>query len=158
MDRRTLFKWLIHSGSLVVAAVIGIPSLVAGFSPAFRRRRADDWRPVLPLDTTPVGQVREGVVDPSVPGWPAGLGSVGVYVWRRTAEEVVVFSRSCTDLGCPVTFDPGSACYFCPCHGGIFAANGDRMAGPPNRPLDRYAVRVRDGTVEINLGSVPPMS
>ncbi|WP_164102419.1 QcrA and Rieske domain-containing protein [Candidatus Laterigemmans baculatus] len=80
-----------------------------------------------------------------------------VYVWRRSAEEVVVFSRSCTDLGCPVTWDPGSHCFLCPCHGGIFAKDGERMAGPPDRPLYRYANRVRDGRLEIDLSSVPPM-
>jgi hypothetical protein len=76
-----------------------------------------------------------------VEGEPRPLSRQGVYVWRPTDEEVVVFSRSCTDLGCPVIWDGGSQCFFCPCHGGIFARDGRRMAGPPDRELYRYANR-----------------
>ena len=32
------------------------------------------------------------------------------------------------------------------------------MAGPPNKPLYRYANRVRDGVLEIDLFSLPPMT
>jgi menaquinol-cytochrome c reductase iron-sulfur subunit len=52
-------------------------------------------------------------------------------------------------------YDRGSACFFCPCHGGIFRQNGERLAGPPKRPMYRYAHRLRDGIVEIDLQSVP---
>jgi Rieske Fe-S protein len=30
----------------------------------------------------------------------------------------------------------------CPCHGGVFDAEGNVVEGPPPRPLDRVEVRV----------------
>jgi menaquinol-cytochrome c reductase iron-sulfur subunit len=82
----------------------------------------------------------------------------GVFVWRETADRLVVYSRNCTDLSCPVTWDEGSGWFYCPCHGGIFNQQGEPVAGPPNRPLYRYATRVREGVVEIDLKSLPPMT
>ena len=70
----------------------------------------------------------------------------------------VVFSRVCTDVGCPVTYDRGSACFLGPCHGGIFTQDGTPIHGPPPRPLYRYAARVRDGVLEIDLNSLPPQT
>jgi Rieske Fe-S protein len=158
MTRRTLMKRLLQAGSLLVAAVIGIPALLTGAAPAITRRRLENWRAIGTLEEFPLRSVREARVNPSLEGWPRELGPALVYVWRRTEDEVVVFSRACTDLGCPVTYDPGSAWYFCPCHGGIFDHEGRRRAGPPERPLDRYASRVRNGMVEIDVRSVPPVA
>jgi menaquinol-cytochrome c reductase iron-sulfur subunit len=90
--------------------------------------------------------------------WARSLGEKGVFVWRASEEEVVVFSRNCTDLSCPVTWDPGSNWFYCPCHGGIFAQDGTNVAGPPTRPLYRYANRVQNGVLEIDLLSLPPMT
>ena len=33
----------------------------------------------------------------------------------------------------------------CPCHGGAYDAEGNRVAGPPVRALDRYRFLIRDG-------------
>lgn len=92
--------------------------------------------------------------------WARSLDEKGVYVWRKSEKEadVVVFSRNCTDLSCPVKFDEGSECFYCPCHGGIFDKQGIPLAGPPSVPLYRYANRVRGGVLEIDLNSLPPMT
>jgi Rieske Fe-S protein len=43
----------------------------------------------------------------------------------------------------------------CPCHEGVFdARNGDVVSGPPQRPLGRIDVEVRDGVVWA-LGAQP---
>lgn len=168
MERRTVLAVLLQAGSAVVALVVGIPTLISVLSPAARDRRGPAWRSVGLLEQFPVGEVREGTIqrEPQSPELAqtldrgtecSALATQAVYVWRPSEEEVVVFSRSCTDLGCPVTWDAGSHCFLCPCHGGIFAKNGDRMAGPPDRPLYRYDNRLRDGRIEIDLSSVPPM-
>ena len=35
--------------------------------------------------------------------------------------------------------------FVCPCHGGAYDQEGNRVAGPPVRALDRYDFEVRDG-------------
>lgn len=157
MERRDVLILLVCGGSAAVATVVGVPALIYAVAPAGSRRGEADWRDVGRLDEFPVGEITDAMVHPAAEATDIQSLRPGVYVWRRTAEEVVVFSRSCTDLGCPVTFDRGSHCFLCPCHGGIFDQQGERMAGPPDRPLYRYENRARDGVLQVNVSSVPPM-
>lgn len=157
MQRRTVLAMLVQAGSAGIVLIVGVPALIYAVAPAIGRSRAPRWRSLGALDQFPLGEVREGVIQPAADGGASTSIPQAVYVWRRTPEEVIVFSRSCTDLGCPVTWDRGSHCFLCPCHGGIFDQQGRRMAGPPDRPLYRYANRVRDGVLQIDLSSVPPM-
>ena len=52
-------------------------------------------------------------------------------------------------LGCPVRYVQASARFICPCHGGVYEADGSVAGGPPVRPLDRFYVRVKDGEVQV---------
>ncbi|KJR99669.1 MAG: hypothetical protein VR65_15560 [Desulfobulbaceae bacterium BRH_c16a] len=159
MERRSMMKWLVRCIGLATAAMVGIPALIAGISPVWMYRpRRNVWRSIGPLDDFPIGEMRKIIVSLPEEEWGRALREKAVYAWRPSAEEAVVYSRSCTDLGCPLTFDPGSQCFFCPCHGGIFDKNGKRMAGPPNRPMYRFAIRIAGGEIEIDLNSVPPMA
>ena len=67
---------------------------------------------------------------------------------RRPDGELRAFSQKCTHLGCVVYYEPDDDELVCPCHDGFFAADtGVVNAGPPERPLPRITVEVRDGTV-----------
>jgi menaquinol-cytochrome c reductase iron-sulfur subunit len=158
MERRRLLKVLLTSGGALAAAIVGVPALVLALSPVLRRPPGEVWRPVGSLDQFPLDEVRAAVVEIPRADWARTPDVKAVYVWRTGPGEAVVFSRNCTDLSCPVNWDPGSQCFYCPCHGGIFLKNGDRIAGPPPRPLYRYATRVRAGSLEIDLHSLPPMT
>jgi Rieske Fe-S protein len=155
MKRRTAAGILVAGGALVAAGAVGVPTLVMGLSPALRSRR-ENWQPLGPVDDFAAEGITSSVIEPHQGTWPQRHGQHLVYVWRRKTDEFVVFSRSCTDLGCPVEYDRRSACFYCPCHGGIFDREGERLAGPPRRPLYRYDHRVRDGVLEIDLSSIPP--
>jgi Rieske Fe-S protein len=62
--------------------------------------------------------------------------------------ELRAFSQKCTHLGCVVYFVPETGEMECPCHEGHFdAASGAVISGPPQRPLGRIDVEVRDDTV-----------
>ena len=158
MNRRNILVALMGLGGTMLSGVLMIPALLASLGPALNGRRATRWRSAGPLKAFPIHSVAQAVVKVRRGDWGRSLDAKAVYVWRKSAEEVVVYSRNCTDLSCPVRFDPGSECFFCPCHGGIFAKDGRPLAGPPREPLYRYANRVRDGVLEIDLASLPPMT
>lgn len=58
-------------------------------------------------------------------------------------------STVCTHLGCIVRWVPGSGTLECPCHRASFDLDGNRIEGPPPRPLRTFAVGVRDGRVIV---------
>jgi menaquinol-cytochrome c reductase iron-sulfur subunit len=158
MNRRRLLSALMNGGGAILAGILGIPALLAALTPALRGGRDGRWRRVGRLEDFPVNEVRQANVRVGRDDWSRTLSEKGVYVWRIKEDDVIVYSRNCTDLSCPVNFDPGSECFFCPCHGGIFAKDGTPLAGPPQVPLYRYEHRLRDGLLEIDLGSLPPMT
>jgi len=157
MERRKALSLLVHGGSATAALVVGIPTLMYAVTPTSRQPSGPLWRDLGPLDSFPIGAYRAAKIQHSLASQAAQAVLSGVYVWRINEQTLVVFSRSCTDLGCPVTFDRRSECFLCPCHGGIFDKHGQRMAGPPDRPPYRYDVRVVDGILQVDLASVPPM-
>lgn len=158
MTRRELLSRLIKGAGLTAAGIVLVPATINVFSPLLERQRSARWQAVGPIDVFPVGEINPATVEvPRPQETTRPLSEKAVYVWRETADDIVVFSRNCTDLSCGLIWDPGSEWFFCPCHGGIFAKNGERMAGPPQRPLYRYDTRVQDGVLEIDLNSLPPL-
>lgn len=159
MTRRQLLSRLIAGTGLATAGIVGIPALLNVFSPLFERQSGEQWQSLGPVDDFPVGEMSEARFSPPRPRDASqSLDEKMVYVWRESEDNIVVFSRHCTDLGCGVIWDPGSEWFFCPCHGGIFAKNGERKAGPPQRPMYRYETRRQEGELQIDLNSLPPMT
>jgi hypothetical protein len=62
--------------------------------------------------------------------------------WLASDAMFVVFSNRCMHLGCPV--QSTSQGFQCPCHGGAYNTVGQRIAGPPIRPLDRFQWEIKN--------------
>jgi quinol---cytochrome c reductase iron-sulfur subunit, bacillus type len=77
--------------------------------------------------------------------------SVEDYVWIRKKADgtLMIFEPHCTHLGCAYAWNQSNRDFECPCHGGKFDENGNRIAGPPPRPLDRYQVKIVNGEIQI---------
>ncbi|MGH7917038.1 MAG: ubiquinol-cytochrome c reductase iron-sulfur subunit, partial [Candidatus Binataceae bacterium] len=114
------------------------------------------WRPVGKIDDFKIGDtVKVSFLDPSPMVW-AGVTSLTAAWLRRVAGvEFIAFSVNCSHLGCPVRWLPKAKLFMCPCHGGVYYADGSVAAGPPPRGLFKYPVRVRKGQVEILASAVP---
>ena len=71
---------------------------------------------------------------------------------RREPDGTLSAMRTvCTHLGCAVLYRPKEGIFECPCHQGFFDAQGNPIGGPPQRPLERYPVEVREGKVFIQF-------
>jgi Rieske Fe-S protein len=66
---------------------------------------------------------------------------------RVESQLVLGFSQKCTHLGCVVFWSGEDHQFECPCHEGFFNLEGRPIAGPPERPLGRIEVEIRDGVV-----------
>ena len=98
----------------------------------------EEGRTTLPLADLPIGQ-RVRVLD--------GENPVELL---RTGDGVRARSLWCTHSGCEVSWLSDRQEYFCPCHDGVFAADGKVLAGPPPRPLAPYPLQVTE--TEVLLG------
>lgn len=155
MDRRSLLSLFVNSMGVAMAGIMTVPVVLHSLTPILKRREAHDWRPLGPYQNYPIDKIVS--VNVKISNELGSLNYKAVYVWRKHNENFVVYSRACTDLGCPLNFDPGSEWFFCPCHGGIFDKEGNRQAGPPQKPMWRYESRINNEILEIDLKSVPSM-
>ncbi len=161
VERRTFFQWLTYglSGAAVVAA--GFPLI--GYFVGVPKRKEDPWVSLGPVDRFPINETRRKDFDNRlrVP-WDGVTALTGVYVRNlgldeKGATQFLVFAVNCAHLGCPVSWFPESGLFMCPCHGGVYYANGDRASGPPPRGLFRCDWRVRDGRLEIQAPHYPTL-
>jgi Rieske Fe-S protein len=88
------------------------------------------------------------VEDPQNPDTSSGLAWVhntgrSNTDWLAQDAMFVVFSNRCMHLGCPIAVAQGLG-FACPCHGGQYNTEGQRTAGPPIRPLDRFQWEIRN--------------
>jgi menaquinol-cytochrome c reductase iron-sulfur subunit len=151
----------------LIAAILAIP--LAGFAaaPGWRATtpvrplgqaipptlRGQGWVSVGSLEDFEVGlPTRVVPIRQTVDAWVSGDAPVAAFVYRRSESEVIAFDIHCTHLGCPLDYIAGARRFLCPCHGGVFDREGDVMAGPPPRPMSRFAARVEDG--EVLLGGL----
>lgn len=71
-----------------------------------------------------------------------------IFLWKD-AGKLCAISSTCTHLGCGVSWDPAVRVFRCPCHGGLYRADGTVAGGPPPRPLERLPIEIRQGEVFV---------
>jgi menaquinol-cytochrome c reductase iron-sulfur subunit len=155
IERRRFLSRLSMALSAAVAAVVAVP--VVGFllSP-LTRKPPRQWRVVGSVDQFKVGEtVNVNFEDASPLPWAGVTAHTAAWLRRDGATEFTAFSVHCTHLGCPVQWFANARLFLCPCHGGVYNADGTVAAGPPPKPLSRYPVRVRGGQVEILTSPIP---
>jgi menaquinol-cytochrome c reductase iron-sulfur subunit len=139
----------------MASALITLPAVGFLVAPIFRNspRR---WRAVGSVEQFPVGStVLVSFQDAGIEAWAGVTGRTGAWLRRVSENEFVAFAINCTHLGCPVRWEDGPKLFMCPCHGGVYHADGSVAAGPPPEPLHRYPVRVRERAVEIESTPLP---
>ncbi|MGH9355186.1 MAG: ubiquinol-cytochrome c reductase iron-sulfur subunit [Terriglobia bacterium] len=137
------------------AAIVGIPIIGFLVAPLFKHPQRL-WRPVGAVSKFKIGDTVEVTYeDTSALPWAGLTGKTAAWLRRQSEQEFIAFSVNCAHLGCPVRWVATAQLFMCPCHGGVYYANGDVAAGPPPRPLARYPVRVHRDQVEILTSPAP---
>lgn len=147
--RRRFLAGAIATMASFIAGAIGIPSFGHIISPALRAQE----RPLLSLgsvDQFEVGKPKKvDFVYYKRDGWIEEQASGSAWVVRTSPTVLTVFDPRCTHLGCPYGWDADRGRFFCPCHDGVFAVDGQVVSGPPPRPLDRFESAVEGGKLFI---------
>lgn len=143
----------------VAAALLAVP--IIGYLGGALRGRAmqQAWIALGALDDFPIGQTRLATYrNPFTRPWDGETADIPCWVRRIAAEQFQVFAINCTHLGCPVRWFPESGLFMCPCHGGVYYADGERASGPPPRRLYEYDYRVENGRLLVKGGRLPTLA
>jgi Rieske Fe-S protein len=160
LGRRTFFQWLSYGLSALAAVAAGVPLMGYFFG---MRKREVRWVGLDEVDRFPVNETRLKTFDnPLRQPWDGMTALTAVYVRNLGPNEqgksqFLVFAVNCAHLGCPVAWFPQSGLFMCPCHGGVYYANGERASGPPPRGLFHCAWRVSNGRLEVQAPHYPTL-
>jgi Rieske Fe-S protein len=160
-DNRRGFLQLASLALGAVASALAAVPLV-GYVFARRQERAL-WVDLGPVDSFPQGETRLVAFDnPLRQPWDGITSQAGVFVRYQGAgpdaqPDFLVLSVHCAHLGCPVTWFPQSQLFLCPCHGGVYYADGAHASGPPPRGLFHCVWRVRGGQLELRAPHYPTL-
>ena len=123
---------------------------------AHARKSPRVWRPVGPVDRFAIGETVNVVFEDASPlPWAGVTARTAAWLRRDEPSTFTAFSVHCTHLGCPVRWVADAKLFMCPCHGGVYYADGTVAAGPPPPPLPQYPVRVATAQVEILTSPIP---
>jgi cytochrome b6-f complex iron-sulfur subunit len=73
-----------------------------------------------------------------------------IFIMRR-GGKLVALNAKCSHQACEVFYDSKDEIFVCPCHQGLYDDGGKPIAGPPQRPLRRHTVEIRDGQVIVHI-------
>jgi Rieske Fe-S protein len=148
-DRRDFLEAAALSG--VVVLVTGIPLASYVIAPAMKKG-IGRWIDFGTAENLTPGAVSMLTYDfMAKDGWLV-LPQRG-FIWVKTGSDrqLTVFSSTCTHLACSVVWREAEHIFECPCHSGIFDADGRPISGPPKRPLDVLKHKVENGKLMVYL-------
>jgi menaquinol-cytochrome c reductase iron-sulfur subunit len=158
--RRYFLRALTAVTGAIGAAVLSIP-LVGYFFGI--RKFPIYWVDLGPLADFPLNQTRRiDFPNPMKQPWDGVTALTGVYARYQgkdanNVDQFLVLSVNCAHLGCPVTWFQQSGLFMCPCHGGVYYADGSHASGPPPRGLFHVAWRLTNGHLEIQAPHYPTL-
>jgi menaquinol-cytochrome c reductase iron-sulfur subunit len=144
VSRRRFLNRVSLALSGAAAAVVSIPIVAYLLSPLLQPP-VEEWRDLGLVDNFKIGETVEVAFDePSSLPWAGQTSRTAVWLRRTGDVDFTAFGLNCTHLGCPVNWRANAELFLCPCHGGVYYADGTVAGGPPPRPLVRYSVRIGD--------------
>jgi Rieske Fe-S protein len=156
-------RWLLLKAGVALNGLVGlalaVPIVRYIFAPWRKDSSYDSWVTLGAMNDFPEGETRLAFYkNPYTHAWDGATDNVACYVRRESADQFRVFAINCAHLGCPVRWFPQSQLFMCPCHGGVYYADGSRASGPPERGLFTYNWKVEGGNLRIDAGQMPTLS
>ena len=159
VTRRTFMMNVGIALNAIVAIAIATPVVAYLMGPVTRRKEYRQWISLGDVTEFPAGETKLVTYrNPYRDSWDGATDNVPAYVRCTGPGQLVVFAINCAHLGCPVRWFSESQLFMCPCHGGVYYADGSRASGPPERGLFTYEMKVENGKLMIKAGQLPTLS
>ena len=147
-NRRRFLGLLTNLLLLLIVLLVAVPAFAYFLAPLRRKSGGGepDFTDAGPLSEIAVGQWRLVPIEiVTRDGWKTARVRQAVWVRRQDEGDrgITVLSTICPHLGCPINWHPEQSQFVCPCHGGVFNAEGRNVLGPPPRPMDPLDHEVR---------------
>ena len=142
-ERRGFMRSVLMWAGLGLGYSIGLYTFVRYLVPMGNKVKTREMF-VGPADGLAIGQSR-------ILRTPSGESYV---MARRGAEDFLVLSNICPHLGCRVHWKPQKQIFHCPCHDGVFDAEGRAVSGPPkeaDQSLAQLRAWVKNGNVYVEI-------
>jgi menaquinol-cytochrome c reductase iron-sulfur subunit len=156
--RRVFHLAVIYVLGAVMGLAMAIPTILYLLMPPNTRKRSGfvDAGDVSQL--TPGTPVEMSFQQSRVDGWRVVTEKKTAWVVKMPGNGIVAYGPQCTHLGCAYHWDTSAKQFVCPCHSSYFSIQGQVLAGPAPRPLDRYVTRIQDnrllvGPLKVSSGS-----
>ncbi len=150
--RRAFQSYLAGAIASFTGVVVGLPVVGYLAAPLVQRVRAA-WISLGRADSFVAGDPKLVAVSiDRQDGWRRSNEARTAWVRVLGAAKFVVFNGQCTHLGCAYSWrtqGEHAGKFFCPCHDGVYDADGRVLDGPPPRRLDELETRVENGELFV---------
>ena len=145
MPRKDFLSLAIYTIGGIISFAIGIPAIAYILGPALKKADQQNWIPLGAASKVEVGvpTLFKARVEQKA-GWITNEQELTFYVLTDNGRDYVAMSNVCTHLGCRVRWVDDQDQFFCPCHNAVFDKEGQVVAGPPPKPLDKFEVKVEN--------------
>ena len=160
-ERITRRTFLMNVGiglNALVSLAIAVPVVAYVLGPITRKKQYLSWVDLGDANQFPAGETTlVQFINPFNTSWDGETAKIPAYV-RTVGGQHTVFAVNCAHLGCPVRWFSESQLFMCPCHGGVYYADGSRASGPPERGLFTYETKIQNGRLLIDAGQMPTLA
>lgn len=158
ISRRTFLMNVGVALNAAVGLLIAVPAVAYVIGPVLRKRDYREWIDLGATASFPPGETRlVTYINPYRDAWDGATDNIPAYVRCSEPGRFTVFAINCAHLGCPVRWFAESQLFMCPCHGGVYYADGSRASGPPERGLFTYEQKIQNGHLMIKAGQIPTL-
>ena len=149
--RRSFLGGLLAFGTSAVGALLALPLARFSLDPLWRTTSEVLWSDVgAAADFGSItAPMKVQVAIEQRDGWRKVLSGKPVYVVKAKDGRPRVLSAVCPHLGCSVAWNDTKGQFVCPCHAGVFTADGTLVSGPPPRGLDELDARIEGGKLQV---------
>jgi menaquinol-cytochrome c reductase iron-sulfur subunit len=138
---------------VLIGSLLAVPLIRFTLFPLIRRTTAVKNSPLGPVSefSSMTELVLRTIQIEQIDGWRKAISEKAVYVTKDQQSQLRVLSAICPHLGCTVPWNKDRKEFVCPCHGGTFAPDGNRVSGPSLRGMDALGTSVEGGQLTVRF-------
>lgn len=149
--RRSFLGVLLGVIGSTTGILLSVPLIRFALHPVLGKATESAWSDLGAMDEFAAvnAPIKRIVKIEQLDGWRRIVSEKSVYVIKGKDGQLRVLSAVCPHLGCAITWGEAKQQFICPCHVGIFAADGALVSGPPPRSMDALEHREENGRLQV---------